>query len=509
MSAFKLGGLLGAGIGKLLALPALALEALGFNALALPIRLAAYVGLAALLAAGSRDFLGTTLYLAVVIISLSEYFRHKIHVGDGKTGHVRGNELVTVDAVKKMVAGEKSRFSLGEVPIPEKFENRHFLFAGTTGSGKTRLFHQLLQPARKTAARAVIVDIGGAMISRYHEPQDVILNPRDARTVDWSPLAEINDIDDIPLVVASIIPEGQGNEKSWNGYARRLMSAVVQRVWEAGGTNGEIIRLLTRADIEELRQTCAGLPAEGLLRSDKSEMLNSTMSIIASYLTPLQMLNPDAGCDAFSVAKWVSDGPEKSWLYLNFQDRQIETLKPLICAIVGISISSLLSLREDPDRRFFFILDEADALGEISNLKALLTRGRRFGASAVLAIQSISQLYECYGRDVANTLCANLGTQVILRLPDAETSEWASRLFGDEQLIEAQHSENSREFGTERGENTSYQMRTQRVVMASDVANLPDLVGVLNIVGDVPPCVINVPPINPPQLHEEFIRKTA
>lgn len=509
MSAFKLGGLVGAGIGKLLALPAFALEALGFNALGLPIRLAAYVGLAALLAAGSRDFLGTTLYLAVVIISLSEYFRHKIHAGDGKTGHVRGNELVTVETVKKMVAAEKSRFSLGEVPIPEKYENRHFLFAGTTGSGKTRLFHQLLQPARKTNARAVIVDIGGAMLSRYYQPQDVILNPRDERSVDWSPLAEINDIDDVALVVKAIIPEGQGSGKEWNQYAQRLMSAVVQRVWEGAGTNGEIVRLLTRADITELREICAGLPAEGMLREGNDKMLGIVLAIIASYLAPLQMLNPDAGRDAFSVTKWVSDGPEKSWLYLNFQDRQIETLKPLICAIVGISISSLLSLKEDPDRRFFFILDEADSLGEVSGLKSLLTRGRRFGASVVLAIQSISQLYECYGRDIANTICANLGTQVILRLPDAETSEWASRLFGDEQLIEAQHSENSREFGTERGENTSYQMRTQRVVMPSEIANLPDLVGLLNIVGDVPPCVIKVPPINPPQLHEEFIRKTA
>jgi len=487
MSAFKIGGLLGAGIGKLLALPALALEALGFNALALPIRLAAYVGLAALLAAGSRDFLGTTLYLAVVIISLSEYFRHKIHVGDGKTGHVRGNELVTVETVKKMVAGEKSRFSLGEVPIPEKFENRHFLFAGTTGSGKTRLFHQLLQPPRKTNARAVIVDIGGAMVSRYYEPQDVILNPLDQRSVDWSPLAEINNLEDVTLVVKAIIPDGQGDDKQWNQHAQQLMSAVVQRVWEARGTNGEIIRLLTRATTSELREICAGLPAEGKLREGNDRMLGSVIATIASYLTPLQMLNPDAGRDAFSVTKWVANGEEKSWLYLNFQDRQIETLKPLICAIVGISITSLLSLREDPDRRFFFILDEADALGEIGNLKSLLTRGRRFGASAVLAIQSISQLYECYGRDVANTLCANLGTQVILRLPDAETSEWASRLFGDEQLIEAQHSENSREFGTERGENTSYQMRTQRVVMPSEIANLPDLVGPLNIEGDVPP----------------------
>lgn len=290
-------------------------------------------------------------------------------------------------------------------------------------------------------------------------------------------------------------------------YAQRLLAGVLQRVWEQGGDNAEVIRLLTRAPVEELRDLLAGLPAEGMLREGNERMLASVMSIISSYATPLAALDQSAGADSFSISKWVMDDRKGEWIFLNFTDRQIEQLKPIITAVIALAISATLSLKEDSERRLFFVLDEFDALGQISGIKSLLTRGRRFGASAIVAIQSVSQLYECYGRDVANTLLSNLGTQVILRLPDAETAEWASRTFGDEQIRE-EHISTSTNHQFENSTSNSFQIRQQRVVLASEIQQLPDLTGLLNIVGDIPPCVIQIPPINPPQLHEEFIKKT-
>lgn len=427
--------------------------------------------------------------------------------GASAENHVRGNRLAPVSDVQRCTRNAPARFALGEINVPTHLETRHFLFAGTTGSGKTRLFHQVLQPSRNTAAKAIVVDIGGAMCSRYYRDGDVIFNPRDARSVPWSPLAEIKDIDDVPLIAKSIIPDGNGSAAEWNKYAQRLLEAVLQRAWETGGNNGEIVRLLTRATTEELREVCAGLPAEGMLRDGNERMLSSVLAIIATYVAPLAVLPPEAGSDAFSVTDFVADDTHSNWLYLNFLDRQIEQLKPIICSVISVAISSLLSLKEDANRRVFFVLDEFDALGEISGIKSLLTRGRRFGGSAIIAIQSVSQLYECYGRDAANTLLSNLGTQVILRLPDAETAEWASRTFGEQDIIHTAQSRSSGPSG--RSSSSSEQLRTQRVVMPSEIQSLPDLRGLLNIVGDIPPCVINIPAINPQQIAPEFSRKTA
>ncbi|MDE1545721.1 type IV secretion system DNA-binding domain-containing protein [Dechloromonas agitata] len=506
-----LGKLVGRALGFVFMLPAIALNKAGFYNLSFPIRYAVYAILGIMVGWGSTE---TMLGIAIGFAVVTELAGFALNRSDADDEHLRGNQLVDVKTVQKMMKGEDCRFNLGEVPFPKKFETRHILLAGTTGSGKTRVMHQILLPTRNTeGARAIIVDIGAAMVSRYYQGEgsmDVILNPRDARSVAWSPLAEINDLDDIPLISSAIIPDGVGSGAEWQKYAQRLMAGVLQRVWEQGGDNAEVIRLLTRAPVEELRDLLAGLPAEGMLREGNEKMLASVMAIITTYTTPLAALDPSAGADSFSVTRWVMADAVKGWLFMNFSDRQIEQLKPIITTILSVAISATLSLKEDPNRRLFFVIDEADALGEISGLRSLLTRGRRFGAAAVLAIQSVSQLYTCYGRDTANTLLSNLGTQVILRLPDAETAEWASRTFGDEQIREEQTS-SSRGLGLDGKESisTSYQTRQQRVVLPSEIQNLPDLVALLNVVGDCPPCAVQIPPVNPPQVHPEFVRREA
>lgn len=506
-----IGKLLGKSLRFAFLMPAILLSKVGFYDLNILIRLAAYSAAGLLFGWGALESIATA---AIIVAVASELGGRAVNSDDaGSPDHIRGNQLVDTKIVEKMTSKKEYRFKLGTVGVPKKSETRHFLFAGTTGSGKTRLFHQVLQPGRETDARAIIVDIGGAMVSRYWHGEgsgDIILNPRDARSVAWSPLAEIHDLDDVPLVASAIIPDGTGSAVEWNKYAQRLFAGVLQRVWEQGGDNAEVIRLLTRAPAEELRDLLAGLPAEGMLREGNEKMLASVMAIIASYATPLSALDPSAGADSFSVSKWVMDDRKGEWLFLNFTDRQIEQLKPIIGAVIALAISATLSLKEDSERRLFFVLDEFDALGQISGVKSLLTRGRRFGASAIVAIQSVSQLYECYGRDVANTLLSNLGTQVILRLPDAETAEWASRTFGDEQIREEHTSTSTaHDLDGKNSTSVSHQIRQQRVVLPSEIQNLPDLCGLLNIVGDIPPCVIQIPPVNPPQAHEEFVKKAA
>lgn len=505
-----LGKALGKTIGFALMLPAHILNKIGFYNLSFLLRLAAYAALGVVVGWGSIEAISG---IAIVVAIISELAGRSLNSDDNSNDdHLRGNQLVDVKTVQKMVKGEDCRYSLGEVPFPAKFETRHTLLAGTTGSGKTRVMHQILQPTRETDARAICVDVGGALVSRYWRGEgsgDIILNPRDARSVAWSPLAEIDTEDDLPLISAAIIPDGTGSSGEWNRYAQRLLAGVLQRVWEQGGDNSEVIRLLTRAPAEELRDLLVGLPAEGMLREGNEKMLASVMAIITSYATPLAALDPSAGADSFSVSKWVMSDTKGEWLFLNFTDRQIEQLKPIICSVLSIAISSTLSLKEDSERRLFYIIDEFDALGEIAGIKSLLTRGRRFGAAAVLAIQSVSQLYSCYGHENARTLLSNLGTQLVLRLPDPDTAEYASRLVGDEQVRE-EHISTSRSHDLD-GKNstsTSYQIRQQRVVLPSEIQNLPDLVGLLNIVGDIPPCIVQIPPVNPPQVHEEFVRKT-
>ena len=161
---------------------------------------------------------------------------------------LRGSTLVPQHDVLKQLAGVPSRIKIGPVPIPIKAEAEGFLLSGATGTGKSLAFHQILRPAREAGHRAVIPDVGGEFVAKYYRDGDVILNPFDARSKAWSPLAEMRDEWDAARISKSLIPDADGSSAEWQKYAQTVFSAVLLKVWESGcGTNHEIVRLLLLA----------------------------------------------------------------------------------------------------------------------------------------------------------------------------------------------------------------------------------------------------------------------
>jgi type IV secretory pathway TraG/TraD family ATPase VirD4 len=142
---------------------------------------------------------------------------------------------------------------------------------------------------------------------------------------------------------------------------------------------------------------------------------------------------------------------------------------------------------EDHDQRLWFVVDELDALGPIAGLKDALARLRKFGGRCVLGFQSISQVSGTYGNAPAQAIVENCGNTLILRCSGSEsggTSQFASRLIGEREVIRHQTSRGSdREGfwgrGVRRSENVSAQHVTEPAVMASEIEQLPDLCGYL------------------------------
>ena len=273
-----------------------------------------------------------------------------------------------------MTAKENSLFKIGEVPFPRRLETEHLLIAGSTGTGKSQLIFGMLDEVRKVGERVVCFDIGSELLGRYYRNGvDHLLNPHDARTVPWSPLAEMRYDADAERIALSLIPSAAGSSEEWNGYVRKLFAAVLLKLWESGvGTNAEIVRLLTRSPVSELKAYVAGLPAEGLFMDGSERMLSSIMGIISTYIAPFQYLDPDAGEGAFSVRNWVEKEPggDESWLFLSVSDSQLASLRPLIAAMLDTAISQALELPKNTDRvragkqvyALWVVLDEVASL---------------------------------------------------------------------------------------------------------------------------------------------------
>lgn len=400
--------------------------------------------------------------------------------------HRRGGKLVDAPTLKKMSLKEdpKAEIFLGGVGIPRDKENRHFMLAGSTGSGKSQAFYSIVQAARTRGDSAVVADINAEMLSRVYDPtRDAILNPIDSRSAAWSPLAEISGEWDADRVAKSIVPEGAGDSKEWNHYAQQILSALLFKIWSANGTNRDLLQLVLRSGNEEFAAALAGTNAAQFTGAGAERMLGSIRAILSSFCSFLPYLPPRAGRDAFSITRFVQEEAREkrgAWMFLPVRDDFFKFFRSLIAAQVDIAISALLAADDDETRRVWFFVDEFASWGKISSVDALLTKARKKGGVGVLGVQTIAQLREAYGREGAQTLLANLGTWLTLRAGDAETADFMSKNLGDEEVRRVNQTHGAS------GKSRAEQIATQRVVMPADLQNLPDLVGVLNIAGPLP-----------------------
>ena len=387
---------------------------------------------------------------------------------------------------------KRGAIPIGRVSIPRDIETQHVLLAGSTGTGKSLALQALVETIRdRVADRAVAVDPGGELMARYWRCGDTLLNPLDARSVAWSPLAEMRDAADADRLAKSLLPDTDGNDaQQWQLYAQGLTSAVLQRLAERrGSTNADLVHGLTVANSEDLEALVRGLPAQTLFDSGAARMLGSVRAIIGAYLAPYRFLPPGAGASAWSLRRWVEGG--HGWLWIPVRADLATSLRPLVAAWIGEVVSAVLALPPDRDRRLWLLLDELAALGRVQSLSDALTQGRKFGLCAVAGLQTVAQLRAAYGVHGAQTLLSCFSSQLILRASDPETADWCSRLLGDQQLSRRVKSEGSGAGGSHAGENE--QISIERVVLPSEIAGLRDRCGFLKLAGDFPIARVEIP----------------
>ncbi len=404
----------------------------------------------------------------------------------GGDDHRRGAKIADYRVVAKLAKKQNpGGIEWDGVPIPRQVENRHFLLIGSTGTGKSVAIKTMLDTLRQRGDKAVLADSGGEFVARYAKAGDTIINPFDDRCANWSPLAEMDGPWDADLIAKSLIPTGDAQAAEWNHYAQQFLSALLLRLWEQSGTNGELARLATAAPLDELRDLLEGMPAAALLAKGNERMFGSVRGIVGSRLGILPYLPADAGRGGFSIRRYIAE-PGKGWLYLTYRDDQLRALAPLIGSLLDVAAIGVLSLNPNETRRVWLVADELDSLGSVDGLLPFLTKSRKYGGAAVLGIQAIAQLRERYGPNGAVTLANCCGTWLALRNSDPETCDFVSKFLGDEEVRRVTSG------GSDNGNSWSEQITTSRLVMPSEIQTLDVNCGYLNIAGPLPCCGIKL-----------------
>ncbi|MGH8305589.1 MAG: type IV secretion system DNA-binding domain-containing protein, partial [Steroidobacteraceae bacterium] len=358
--------------------------------------------------------------------------------------------------------------------------------------GKSTAFRERLSAALARGDRAVVADPDGGYLKHFYDAHrgDVILNPFEPASVKWNLFGELTSDYDVEQLARSLIPDHEGPDRSWRGYARTFFSAVTEQARAAGVSDvRELYRLLVAAGTAELKALVAGTPAQPFLEEHNGRMFDSIRSVTSSAVAALAYISRQGGAP-FSVREWTRGRPpelsgpqDRGVLFIPYRAGQIAALRSTVSAWLRLAIFEAMN-REEGEQRLWFVVDELDALGQIDGLKDALARLRKFGGRCVLGFQSIAQVSATYGSGEAQTIVENCGNTLILRCAGSEhggTSQFASRLIGQREVMRTTLSRSRRPYeilpSITRSENPS----VETAVMGSQIEQLPDLAGYLKL----------------------------
>ena len=401
-----------------------------------------------------------------------------------KKQHISGKKQIspTLLKIQLHLKRKASPIKIGSMPLLKGIETQHILVTGGTGTGKTNSFHHILPQIR--SQKTIILDPTGLFVEKYFDPyQDTLLNPFDPRTAPWHPWSECTTTFDYDTLAESLIPQTlSDHENYWRTAARTLLSTLIQKLSDTKRTS-ELSHWLLYQPLDKLAEFLEGTKAAAHIDIHSEKTAASIRSVAASYLTCLEHL-PDT-TTPFSIKTWIQD-KTPGWLFLYTKPSERATLNPLLSSWFSTATRSLLSLTPDLQRRIWFVIDELPIFQKLQALDSLITEGRKYGACALLALQSPAQLEEIYGRAPSQTILGNCATRLIFAEHDPETAQKISRSLGETEIKEYQEGISYGAHQVRDGVNLSLQSKKAPLISSSQIQSLENNHAYLKLPGNTP-----------------------
>jgi type IV conjugative transfer system coupling protein TraD len=406
--------------------------------------------------------------------------------GLGSNEYLRGARFGTVRTIRRqMIRHKKGSFAIGGVPVPGNFEPEHILLCGAPGTGKTNLIVKMLDGIRASGKRAIVYDTAGTFVEKFYRPGiDVLLNPLDSRSSQWSPWGDVPREYHYDQIAESTIPDKAG-DPFWAKAARGTLVAVLRKLAQEREMLVSILldRLL-RSKLKDLAAFAAGTDAAAFISVEGERTSAGVQAELASVMRSFAYL--DDTRKGLSIREWVENEEDDGWLFITVKADQLPSLRPLITVWLDIAISAIMSLDPDRERRLYCVIDELPTLQKLPSLSDFLARARKYGGCGILGFQSYPQLEATYGIQDAAAITGYCSTWVALRANDTPTAKHVSENLGQVEQVEANEGMSYGVNDMRDGVNLSRMQVTRPLVMHTEVTNLPNLSGFLRFGRDLP-----------------------
>lgn len=420
--------------------------------------------------------------------------------------HIRGNKLLDPKKVIQLLSSKQALLKIGNIPIPISTETRHILALGSSGSGKSTLLAQFLAQINHQVETAkdrrhyIITDIKPEFVGKFWKKGDFIFNPFDERSVMWNIFEEISNIADYDLFASALFATDQTKEPFWRQAASTVFADALKYLHLNGKCTNKDILNFFQQPLDDIVDELTSLPDK--LKTSQQHLnaseatLSSIMSTLAEGLRPFRYLtDPEPGTSYFSFKKYIHEEYTNTDntipnLYLVIPANKNQILAPLLSLIMDIMISEILSLPEDPKCKLYFIVDELGSVNKINMLSDLITKGRSYGVSLIAMSQDSGLIRATYGTEVMKSFFNNFGTQVFLRINEANAAKEVSAAIGVKEVYNYKTSAQLAN-GDKNTPTLSREIETKTLVLASEFQMLPMFHGFLKT--DVGICPIIIP----------------
>lgn len=240
---------------------------------------------------------------------------------------------------------------------------------------------------------------------------------------------------------------GLADSDFWYAASAKLLAPMLFAAATTERTMADVVRWVNTQEEKEVREALqeAGVPEalEAAVASwkresrQKSSVYTTAETVLMAYEDPV-VARSAAGCDV-TPQQFLNGGSHT--LYVVSPSHEQRRLRPLFETLLQTVINHAFELSARTGRLLdpplLVVLDEAANIAPLRDLDTLASTAAGHGIQLVSVFQDLSQISNRYG-ERAQTVVNNHRAKIVLSgISDTQTLEYASRLLGDEEVLQA------------------------------------------------------------------------
>ena len=394
--------------------------------------------------------------------------------------YVSGPKLLEKSAAirdaKKKIKKEPSSISIKihpEIRTTEQIAAGSILFQGQSGSGKSTIIKPIVQQIYSLPDRSFTYDEKGEYQATFNTSSAVCLKLIHNSEYFWDIGRDITTKNDAALVSQAFIKQENENQRFFTDAARQILKNVIiflidsRKPWSWYDLSQRLFS--TEQELKSLLATVS-ISAATLVEpgTKTTQSIRSVLSTQLFWLDEMAEMQKTAK-NIWSISDLISKESIKTHVFFRPNYMSPDITKAVCNSLITLIIERWLNRNDSQDERFWLLLDELGNLPKNPSLIRWLTLSSSKGGRTLAATQDISQLYECYGENVADTILSLFRTVIVMRLgASGPSAQKASDLLGQQRLVTLNQS-----LSEDQKLSISTQFHDRPVVSREEIINLP------------------------------------